>query len=212
MNQRYENYFAKALHDAKISELIETYSKNGYIAQKNVKTESSEFDLVVRNDSQDRTIAFEVKLLPLTKETRDAIEHLREDANRLGYEFRLVTIARPTRLSIDIEWLDNALFDYLIENTISDIDELATHVQYEDVEITVDAIHVTEDNATANVHGTIDVELRYGSNSDIANDIGFTTSYSVPFEGELQINLSSQTVDDASLRVDLSEWIDVGGE
>ncbi len=208
MIQKSDNYFARALHNAKIEELIDSYTKNGYSIQRDVKSKNVEFDLVVRNDLKDRSIAFEIKLLPLRVDDRNSIERLREDAIKLGYEFRLVTIARPTRPSIEIEWLDSALLKYLTENTISDIDELAIHVQYEHVELTIDAMRVTEDSATANVRGTIDVELQYGSSSDLTNDIRFTTSYSVPFEGELEINISSQTVNTAELRVDLSEWVD----
>ena len=207
MTQTLNNYFAKALHDAKINDLVENYLRNGYTAQKNVKSEHGEFDLVVNNEVQNRIIAFEVKLSPISKAAQNAVEALRQDASNLGYEFRLVTISRPVRPSIDIDWLDSALLEYVIENTISDIDEMATHVQYENAEVTVEAIHVSDDSAKATVHGTFDVELQYGSSSDLANDIGLTTSYSIPFSGELELDLSSQTVDNAELRVDLSDWI-----
>nr|MDQ2997657.1 hypothetical protein [Chloroflexota bacterium] len=153
MIRKSDNYLVRALHDAKVEELIDTYTKNGYSIQRDVKSKNGEFDLVVKNDKRARSIAFEIKLLPLRASDKNSIERLREDASNLGYEFRLVTIARPTRPSIEIEWLDSALLKYLTENTVSDIDELATHVRYEHVELTIDAMRVTEDSATANVRG-----------------------------------------------------------
>lgn len=212
MTEKHENYFTEALHNAKIRQLIDTYSKNGFTIQESPQIERERFDLVLYNKETDRTIAFEVKMLPLSDDERASIARLQENAARLGYEFRLVTISRPRRPSIDIEWLDSALLNYLVENPISDLDELSTHTQYEDVEATIEALHVTGENATATVHGTIDVELQYGSNSDLTNDIGYTTSYSVPFEGEVDLDLSTHTVNAAELRVDLSEWMGIEEE
>lgn len=212
MTQVFNNYFVKALHDAKIDDLAANYSRNGYEVQRNVKTSHGEFDLVVNNKQQKRTIAFEVKLAPITKDAQKTVERLRQEAADLGYEFRFVTIARPVRPSIDIDWLDTALLEYLIENTIPELDEIATHVQYENIEVSVDAIRVSDDSAKTIVHGDLDVELQYGSSSDVVKDIGFVTSFSVPFDGELDLDMSSQKVSNAKLRIDLSDWVGSGDE
>lgn len=208
MNEHFESYFNKALQDAKISELIDNYTKRGFVVQKTQPENHDNYDLVLRNEAKRQTVAFEVKLLPLDNESKDAIERLRQQAQNMGYEFHLVTIARPTRYSIDIEWLDSALIEYLINNPIEDIGELATHTHYENVETHVEALTIAEDTAIARVHGTIDVELQYGSNSDLANDIGMAASHSFPFEGELELDVTTQSINTADLHVDLSEWVE----
>lgn len=206
MNQRSESYFLKALHDAKIQEITESYTKNGFIVKDQPQKNDIGFDIVLQNVKQSKTIAFEVKLSPISNEARDQIEALRKNAERLGYEFRLVIISRPTKPFIDIEWLNRALIKYLIDNPIQDLDELATHVRYEHVETTIDAVRIKSERATANIYGTIDLELQYGSATDLTNDVGHTTTYSAPFEGDVELDLTAQTIEAARLRVDLSEW------
>ena len=183
MNLRFENYFVKALHDAKINELVETYVKRGYTVKEPPSATSEPFDLVLQDPKNNKTLAFEVKLLPIDNKKTEQINTLRQRALENGYEFRLVTIARPSRYEIEIEWLDQALLHYLIEKPLQEIDELATHVRYESVDVCVDSLRVSEETAFTKVHGSLEAELQYGSSSDIASDIGLTTSYTFNFEG-----------------------------
>jgi hypothetical protein len=85
---------------------------------------------------------------------------------------------------------------------------MAPYVRYEHVEFAIDAIRVTDDVATVHVRGTIDVVLQHASNVDAVTDRAFLSSTSVPFEGDLEIAITSQTVTTADLRVDLSDWCD----
>lgn len=206
MNLRFENYFVKALHDAKVNELVETYAMRGYTVKERPSTASEQFDLVLQDPMHNKTIAFEVKLLPIDNKKTDQINTLRQRAVENGYEFRLVTIARPSRYEIEIEWLDHALLHYLIEKPFQEIDELATHVRYESVDVRVDSLRVSEETAFTKVHGSLEAELQYGSSSDIASDIGLTTSYTFNFEGDLELDISHQSINNANLSVDLSDW------
>jgi hypothetical protein len=78
---------------------------------------------------------------------------------------------------IEVEWFDEALLAYFIENPLAEIDEIATHVSYDDAEATIEAIEIADHQVTVTFNGTLDVEAQYGSNSDIENDIGLMTSY-----------------------------------
>lgn len=206
MDLRFENYFVKALHDAKINELVETYAKRGYTVKEAPPTASEQFDLVLEDPKNNKIIAFEVKLLPIDNKKTQQINTLKQKALENGYEFRLVTIARPSRYEIEIEWLDQALLRYLMEEPLHEIDELATHVRYENVDVSIDSLRVSEETALAKVHGLLEAELQYGSSSDIASDIGLTTSYTFNFDGDLGLDIGHQTVNHANVRVDLSDW------
>lgn len=208
MDLRFENYFVKALHDAKINELVETYAKRGYAVKESSPTTSEQFDLVLEDPRNNKTIAFEVKLLPIDHKKTQQINTLKQKALENGYEFRLVTIAKPSRYEIEIEWLDHALLQYLMEKPLQEIDELATHVRYENVDVSVDSLRVAEETAFAKVHGSLEAELQYGSSSDVAADIGLTTLYNFNFEGDLDLDITHQAIKRASISVDLSDWDD----
>lgn len=210
MSQVSESYFVKALHDAKIEELRKNYISRGYVPEKTIHQDDGNFDLVLRNEAIGRVLAFEVKMLPITREASDQVKTLKDKAIQLGYDFRLVTIARPKKYEIEIDWLDQALLEHLIGEPLQEIEELATHVVYQHVEVLVISLSITDEQARAQVQGSIDVEFQYGSSSDLARDIGMVSSYSFPFEGELELAISSQSVTAANLKADVSEWDDEG--
>lgn len=137
----------------------------------------------------------------------DTIEQLRTNAKELGYEFRLVTISPPTEYSIKIDWLDNAILDYIIhEEQPSDITEKATHVNYEGVSTDIEAIEIRDNIATVKANGSISVELQYGSDSDQRNDMGLIIPTDFFFEGNFTLNVADKSIIEASIKIDNSDW------
>lgn len=206
MSQVSESYFIKALHDAKVEELRKSYANRGYLPEKKTSPDGNSFDLVLRNQANGRLLAFEVKMLPISREASDQINKLKDRAIQLGYDFRLVTIVRPRKYDIEIEWLDQALLEYIIEQPPREIEGLATHTAYENVDVLVTSLSIAEDQARAQVQGTIDVEFQYGSSGDLASDMGMVSGDSFPFEGEIELDMSSHSVTTANIKVDVSEW------
>lgn len=79
--------------------------------------------------------------------------------------------------------LHNAVFESMILDTIQELDELSTHTRVEGHWI--DEIDVRRLDATEieyRVTGEVEVELQYGSNSDVANDIGVRSDDSYPYK------------------------------
>lgn len=106
--------------------------------------------------------------------------------------------------------LHNAVFEKLIGEAIQELDELSTHTAID--HHWIDEIEVLEMDANEisyRVSGTVAVELQYGSGSDVANDIGFRSNDSYPYEatvkGEIAdpINIDAGDVD---LKVDNSSF------
>lgn len=96
------------------------------------------------------------------------------------------------------EHIDNAVFQEAIGDTISEIDELATHYYITEViveESSVDDIGVT--NIIFGVDGSISCLLQWGSNSDMRNDIGYQEHKSFP----LVCNLESPVGEPDKVRV-----------
>lgn len=106
--------------------------------------------------------------------------------------------------------LHNAVFQSLILETIQELDELSTHTTVDGrwidtiVETRLDATRI--DYA---VTGDVEVELQYGSNSDVANDIGMRSPDSYPYRATVNAEAASPLEIDASaiqLAVDTSSF------
>lgn len=106
--------------------------------------------------------------------------------------------------------MHNAVFEKLIGEAIQELDELSTHTAID--HHWIDEIKVEEmDAATISylVKGTVAVELQYGSGSDVANDIGFRTNDSYPYEAEIEASVTDPLkvdVGDIRLKVDNSSF------
>lgn len=100
----------------------------------------------------------------------------------------------------------------VISETIMAVDEIASHHSIDRVEI--GEIEVTDIGATEIeflVHGSIGVELQWGSNSDVRNDNGAVMAQSFPLSMKLRSSVNDpkavEGVED-SLSVDTSDWYD----
>jgi len=108
--------------------------------------------------------------------------------------------------------LHNAVFESMILDTIQELDELSTHTRVEGHMI--DQISVRRLDAAEieyRITGEVEVELQYGSNSDVANDIGMRSDDSYPYRAKV-IAAAAKPLDiDASairLTVDTSSFYD----
>lgn len=99
-----------------------------------------------------------------------------------------------------------AVFENLILETIQALDELSTHTRVDGHYI--DTVEVTALDAAKisyRVTGQVEVELQYGSNSDVENDIGYREDDEYPYEATVTCAASApMTVraKDIDLKVD----------
>lgn len=105
---------------------------------------------------------------------------------------------------------DQVIFNESIEETITSLDDLATH-HYIDYITTeeVEVISITHDQIRFKVSGSIDVVLQWGSDSDLRNDIGATSKESFPFRCLIWSKVDSietLNVIRQSLRINLDSW------
>lgn len=206
MDKQFENYFVKALHDAKVEEIATQYQAKGFVIRKQPSINGGQADLVVQNQTSGKQIIFEVGIHPLSQETLERISKLQQHTEALGHEFRLVTITKPTRYEIDIDWFQEQLFAYLMEHPIAEIEDKATHVFLEEVRSDLESISIEGTRASIRVTGTIAVRLQYGSSSEQITDFGLDLLHSFPFEGEFLLDLAEMSIIDATLHIDDSDW------
>ena len=106
--------------------------------------------------------------------------------------------------------MEHAVFERLIMETISELDELSTHTAVDDHYI--DTVEVQDINATEITYvisGKVGVELQYGSNADVRRDIGFRQSDSYPYRATVSSRAAKPlAIDgrDVDLTVDTSSF------
>lgn len=100
----------------------------------------------------------------------------------------------------------------VLQETVASVDEIASHHFIDDVSL--DSLHVLRIGATEIefvAHGTLEVELQWGSNSDIRNDLGAVGNDSFPLTLRLVSPVGApgevEAVED-TLVVDTSDWFE----
>lgn len=110
------------------------------------------------------------------------------------------------------EFVDDAVVSEVMQETVSAVDEIATHHSIE--EVGVEGLEVISVNATEVVfiaHGYLEAGLQWGSNSDVRNGNGAVMSENFPLTLKLtapvnDIQALEAVVD--TLSVDTSSWYD----
>jgi hypothetical protein len=78
--------------------------------------------------------------------------------------------------------MHEAVFEKLISETIQELDELSTHTMVKGHQIDkVSVAKLDSVEISYRVTGEVEVELQYGSNSDVDNDLGFRQYDSYPY-------------------------------
>jgi hypothetical protein len=191
MNKQFENYFLQALYDAKVKQITQTYQEKGFSCQTQVKIDEIQFDVIAKKD--EKTIAFEIQVLPSQARLKD-VEKLHEKAKALGYNFRVITINKPTNPVIAINWLNQALFNYIENNPPEIPSSQAYPVHYEEVKSEIQSIEINDLDTVVYVEGGIYVDFQSEENRLI--------SETLPFEGDISLNLFDKSVKHAKLNIE----------
>jgi hypothetical protein len=208
MNAKSETFFIKALHDAKTEELIKAYQEKHFSANKQVKIDDVEFDVVVTQG--DKTIVFEIRVLPLSPTEMSEIDQCHHKAKALGYDFRLITIAKPKKSTIEITWLEPALLEYLATHPQDIGATYARSIDYQSLETAIQSIEITDSQALVGLDGNLSVNLMSNAVDAMTNDKPAYISEMLPFQGKLSLNLSEHKIKKAFLTVDNHYWYNGG--
>ena len=111
-----------------------------------------------------------------------------------------------------VDVMHHAVFDNLISETIQELDEISTHTCVDGHQIDdVDVVEMNADQVVYEVLGNVEVELQYGSNSDVRKDIGFRMDDSYPYRA-IVISRAAKPMDiragDIDLKVDNSSFFE----
>jgi len=110
------------------------------------------------------------------------------------------------------EQIEEEVVAAVISETIMSVDEIASHHSIDEVEIgDIEVVGIGAKEIEFLVHGSIEVELQWGSNSDVRNDNGALMVENFPLSMRLKSSVGDPSkvegVED-SLSVDTSDWHD----
>lgn len=141
----------------------------------------------------------------------DAAEDLAKEAlDGLIMLFDTIDECRKQVRSEMEEHAKDAVDDELLETTVQELDQIATHYQVDGCNI--DNLKLVEMNATTikfELHGSVDCQLQYGSDGDYARGDGLRVDDNYPLTCDLVADIADPlklTVE--SLRVDNSSFFE----
>ena len=156
-----------------------------------------------------KTIVFEIRVLPLSPTEMSEIDRCHHQAKALGYDFRLITIAKPKKSTIEITWLEPVLLEYLAAHPQDIFATDAKPIDYQGLETAIQSIEITDSEALVDLDGNLSVNLKPTSFDAFKND-NPVLSEMLPFQGKLSLNLSEQKIKEAFLTVDNHYWYNGG--
>lgn len=124
--------------------------------------------------------------------------------------FQTISACRTTLVEAFMEHLDASVVHAAISETILSIDELATHHSIDAVY--TDQVHIRQIDAHFIyfvAEGTVECELRWGSNSDLRRGDGATLNEAFPFSCELTSSVGDPgdiVAEENAFAVDTSSW------
>jgi hypothetical protein len=113
----------------------------------------------------------------------------------------------PVTPDIEIEWFNEALFDYFVTAQQDFLNRFSTHAQYEELESDIQSMTITHFEKSVYVYGDILVSTKFGSQNNVAHSDGLESNYCFPYEGKFFLNFEQEKIEGAKgLSIDDSAW------
>lgn len=195
----------KHLAEAAIEQLADDYARRGFKVERDVQIGDATADLVARRGGE--TLVFEVKAGQWTPEKREAARRLRDHAvQEQGARFVLVLAPRPLDKSLEIEGIEEILRTLIDERCQSELSEVSTHTRLVGVtDVDLNSIVAGTEWVEVTGSGSVELELQFGSDSDLDRDQGFTSQEIVPFRFHILLDGDLKPKHVLSLTLDLDD-------
>lgn len=193
---RTEDFLSKAIHDARVLELVNVYEKKGYTSELSPTLKGHEFDILFKHSEKDDFL-IEVKVKKhrhrpfMDVRTDKRISKLKRIADEEGIKFRLAYVVTPGRRDIRVQWLEDALKNY-IESNPSVLEQkyvLMSHVQRIE-NMGIESIVLDDGTAQVDAQGVLVIE--HPDEYDIE----------LPFDGEFELDMQNKQIRQADIFFD----------
>jgi len=195
--------YHRYLEAAKQAEFAERLRAQGFSVEAEQPFGDVRFDLVARKGSQ--AIAYEFKAARSPKSDRGTLERLQRAAKEAGFEFHIVVVNPPPRVSVEVENLAAQLQNYLMNDRFPpELYLLSTHTRISGVrDLEIAEIYVGQGEIWVAGMGAIEVELQFGSTDD-----GSESGDAFPFRFKAVLSADGSLKEVEELSVDTSSFND----
>ena len=129
---------------------------------------------------------------------------LQEQAKKIGAKLFVVYLELPQSKNIQFEGIEKLIFEDLISNFPSELDELSTHTTIDEVyDVDIDSIIISNDVIKMEGSGTISIDLQFGSKTDLLNNDGMEDYSSADFFYKLNIDINTNRIIHRYYKIDL---------
>ena len=174
----------------------EVLSGISYSAEQKLKKELQEMGFKISDDKicdifaekgDDRRL-YELRVGKYKMQKRVFYE-LQAYAKEKKAKLYIVYLEVPKTTEVEFEGIEDILFRDFENNTPTEIDSLSTHAYMESVDnVSIDSISILSYTIKVAGTGTLNLELQYGSRSDLKNDNGWVESQSVDFFFRIEVD------------------------
>lgn len=127
---------------------------------------------------------FDIPDMEMIRFSEEVMTHLIEFA-------KTIIDSRQMIISKIDEKINDEFIQHSINETIDEVDILATHHNTEEISVDYTRIYkILSDRILIDVEGFVSVRLQWGSNSDLKNDIGAEMYDSFPYSGTVEVKLN----------------------
>lgn len=180
---------------AKTEELASEYKTKGYEVFVSPFDNEPKYDLIAMKGG--RKLAIEVVARSKLRQESKKIGQLRQKARKEGFDrFRLAVVSPPREIPVEVEGLQQKVFNYLVANTPDKLTELSSHVRVKSLtQVDVDSISITGRGIRVAGNGVVVVELEDDDQIEDGFD-GDIEDFPLSFDVELDHNLRIKAVHD----------------
>lgn len=182
-----KKYFYKYLHEIAIEQIKDEYVDKGYKVLTEFKLGRNSADLVAKKGEE--TIVFEIKSGKTSPIEKERISQIADYVkNKTNYKFLLVVATPPKEKNLEIDDLEQLLFEHFFEEFPPELMDLSSHTTLDEVaDVDIDEIRISGNWIFVNGTGVVGLELEYGNAGDHGEGEGYLTNDSFPFDFELTL-------------------------
>jgi Holliday junction resolvase len=196
----------KHLAEAAIEQLADDYARQGFEVERGVQIGGDIADLVARRGGE--ILVFEVKTGRWTPEKRETARRLRDHAvQEQGARFVLVLAPPPRDKSLEIEGIEEVLQNLIEKHDQSELSDVSSHTRVAGVtDVDLTSIVAGAEWIEVTGSGSVELELQFGSDSDLERDQGFTSHEAIPFAFHVLLDGDLKPKQVLSLELDLDDF------
>ena len=178
--------------------------KKGYRVEQEYRLKGYSFDLMAEKGNE--RIFFEIKSANALPGYRKILRQMAAAVQEINNAtFKLVVVNPPRQKNIEIENLEDILFQCFLNDLPAELDALSTHTRISDIsDVEVLDVEINKEGIRVAGEGLVTVSLQYGADSEQEDEEAIYDTF--PFKFQVLLNHQLELIECAKIEVDVSSF------